>query len=149
MHRGLRDILLAYGISVMNLYRSQLAMMLNEALCVHEGTFVKMGWEENFVHDYMGEMAHSSIMSAGGNSGDLVRVVVAIVEASHREDGKKMQGINRDATQFWRNSKVSDGTKASFNPDMVIALIKFFVLEWSQELDYQLYHQLPTEIYVA
>lgn len=149
MHRGLRDILLAYGTSVMNLYRSQLGTKLKEGLSTVEGSLVKMGWDENFVHDSMGEMAQSSILSAGGNSGDLVRVVVAIVEASHREGSKEMLDINKDDTDFWRESKDSKGIKTAFNPDIVVALTKFFVLEWSQELDYQLYHQLPTEVLVA
>lgn len=32
---------------------------------------------------------------------------------------------------------------------MVVALTKFFVLEWSQDLDYELYHDLPVEVLLA
>ena len=33
--------------------------------------------------------------------------------------------------------------------DGIAALTKFFVFEWSQELYYQLYHELPVDIYLA
>lgn len=33
--------------------------------------------------------------------------------------------------------------------DDIVALTKVFVLEWSQELDYQLYHDLPVELLLA
>jgi len=52
---------------------------------------------------------------------------------------------NKDQTSFWRNKNRLD----ELGLDGIVALTKFFVLEWSQELDYQLYHELPTALYVG
>ena len=50
----------------------------------------------------------------------------------------------RDITRFWRDSTLkeeggSHDDQTRLEPDVVIALTKFFVLEWSNELDYQIY----------
>ncbi|CAG8984011.1 hypothetical protein HYALB_00009021 [Hymenoscyphus albidus] len=146
MHRGLRDILLAYGTPVMDHYRVKLGAMLKD-ISKFESILVTMGWEVNFVHDSMGEMAQSSIISGGGNSGDLVRVVVAIVEAWLETSEGFV--VDKDETFFWRRRESMGEVETELSPELVVALTKFFVLEWSQELDYQLYHQLPTEIFVG
>ncbi|CAG8950070.1 hypothetical protein HYFRA_00008303 [Hymenoscyphus fraxineus] len=146
MHRGLRDILLAYGTPVMDHYRVKLGAMLKD-ISKLESVLVTMGWEFNFVHESMGEMAQSSIISGGGNSGDLVRVVVAIVEAWLEKSEDFV--VDKDETHFWRRRELTGEVETELSPELVVALTKFFVLEWSQELDYQLYHQLPTEILVG
>jgi hypothetical protein len=48
-----------------------------------------------------------------------------------------------DTVKFWR---LPEG-KRSLDTDAVIALTKVFVLEWSNEFDYQLYHDLPISLY--
>ena len=52
-----------------------------------------------------------------------------------------------DKTTFWREQLRSPSSAdVSLTPQMVIALTKCFVLEWSVEFDYQIYHDLPTEL---
>ena len=151
MHRGMRDVLLAYGKPIMDRYRARLAATIKtgvEEVEEMKQALVKRGWEPEFVHSSMGDLAESSILSGGGNSGDLVRVVVAIVECLVVLEAAQVDSpINRDKTRFWA------GIKESGNVDLdiegLVALTKFFVLEWSQELDYQLYHELPVELYLT
>lgn len=68
--------------------------------------------------------------------------------------------VNLDRTQFWSNqvdkSSPSGWTGSSAGSELtaadmddIVALTKVFVLEWSQELDYQLYHDLPVELLLA
>jgi hypothetical protein len=68
--------------------------------------------------------------------------------------------INLDRTDFWSRQLETSGSSglAAFltgedfhaaDMDILVALTKFFVLEWSQELDYQLYHDLPVDILLA
>jgi|HubBroStandDraft_4_1064222.scaffolds.fasta_scaffold1662713_1 hypothetical protein len=79
--------------------------------------------------------------------GIVVRIVTAIVEVL-LERSQVGRSINKDQTNFWRKPRSSEN-KIGSDLDGVVALTKFFVLEWSQELDYQLYHQLPVTVYLA
>lgn len=45
---------------------------------------------------------------------------------------------NQDASE-----DLQDSGSEALSDDDVVALTKFVVLEWSQELDYQMYHDLP------
>jgi len=151
MHRGLRDILLAFGQRVMDAYRNLLAAKLKNAIRDFETALIARGWDADFVRGPMGEMAESSVMAGGGNSGDLVRVVVAAAEVL-LEHSKVVDGapMSKDLTTFWRGeTKDPEENKQDLGADEVVALTKFFVLEWSQELDYQLYHQLPVSVYMT
>jgi hypothetical protein len=89
----------------------------------------------------------------------VVRIVVAIVECLLQRAGV-VDKVNLDRTDFWSRqleNSSSSGPVAFFageqfratDMDILVALTKFFVLEWSQELDYQLYHDLPVEILLA
>jgi len=169
MHRGMRDLLVAYGKPIMNQFRAEFAAAIKEEVEKCAIPLVKRGWQPDFVSGPMADMAHSAIMAGVGNSADLVRVVVAIVEAllEHAEPKRAVhQGrVYKDTTLFWRHlfgsamSGESEGyksfnghTKLQYDSDLltqIIALTKFFVLEWSQELDYQLYHDLPVELFMA
>lgn len=42
-----------------------------------------------------------------------------------------------------------DYEPSSLNPMAIVALLKCFVLEWSNELDSILYHDLPLKIYLT
>lgn len=57
-----------------------------------------------------------------------------------------------DEMVFWRCATVhpmSSSSPSLLNPMAVAALVKCFVLEWSNELDCQMYHNLPSiECYV-
>ncbi|TVY45933.1 hypothetical protein LOCC1_G002762 [Lachnellula occidentalis] len=147
MHRGLKDVLLAYGKPVMDRHRNRLAAILKCVAKERESALVEKGWDAEFVQSSMGDMAESSIMAGAGNSGDLVRIVIALVEVllEHSQAGRSK---NKDQTNFWREQKTQCGD-TNGDMDEIIGLVKFFVLGWSQELDYQLYHQLPVTLFLT
>ena len=101
LHRGLRDMLLAYGTPVMDRYRGELANLLKNELKKNEVALVDKGWDADFVHGPMADIAASAVLSGRGNSGDVVRVVVAIVEVS-LEGSEYEKDVDRDLTAFWR-----------------------------------------------
>ncbi|KAI8966563.1 hypothetical protein F5Y11DRAFT_108337 [Daldinia sp. FL1419] len=146
MHRGLRDILLAYGRPAMNHYRKPLASLLQQTVTERPEVFRSRGWDPEFVRNSMGHMAASAILSGGGNSGDSVRVVtdIAAVYAGQSWGLERLDEVN-----FWRPRTWSGSPQETPGLDVeaVVALTKFFVLEWSQEFDYQLYHHLPISLY--
>ena len=147
MHRGMRDILLAYGKPTMNRYRVLLASVVKEGVNSVEADLVQRGWNADFVKDAMGDLAESAVLSGSGNSGDMVRVVVAIAECLIERPTK--HPVDQDKTSFWSYMEIQKAADLKIESQALIALIKFFVLEWSQELDYQLYHELPVELYLA
>lgn len=138
-HRGMRDILLAFGKPVMNEIRSKLAVLLRESIAANHAALISLGWDKDFVSKSMGDMASSAILSGGGDSGDLVRVVTDAVRVllGHEELHQNLDTL--DDVKFWRLAEAD----RRLDDAGVIALTKFFVLEWSIDLDYQLYHQLP------
>ena len=89
----------------------------------------------------MGEMAATAVLLGKGNSGDLVRVVTDITLAL--VDGWSMDQL--DEVHFWR---LPDGDK-DLNLVGVVALTKMFIVEWSNEFDYQMYHDLPVNLKFA
>jgi hypothetical protein len=147
MHRGLKDVLLAYGKPVMNRHRTRLAATLKNTAKESEIALVEKGWDAEFVRSSMGDMAESSIMAGTGNSGDLVRIVIAMVEVL-LERFQVGRPKNKDQTNFWRGQRNLDDD-IKLDVEGIVGLVKFFVLEWSQELDYQLYHELPVALYLT
>jgi hypothetical protein len=159
LHRGLKDVLLAHGKPVMNQYRVKLASGFQAGVTASRAALIERGWASEFVDGPMASMAESAILSRSGNSGDVVRIVVAIVECLLQRAGV-VDKVNLDRTDFWSRqleTSSNSGPVAFFageqfraaDMDILVALTKFFVLEWSQELDYQLYHDLPVEILLA
>lgn len=159
LHRGLKDILLAYGKSIMNRYREQVALLLRAETLTSRAALIQRGWAPELVDGTMASMADSAILSGIGNSGDVVRIVIAIVECLLERTGLGGK-VNLDKTEFWyhqqhdssdsgKDTFLTEGQPSVADLDMVVALTKFFVLEWSQDFDYQLYHDLPVEILLA
>ncbi|KAI4672690.1 uncharacterized protein J4E78_001192 [Alternaria triticimaculans] len=138
IHRGMRDILLAYSKATMDRFRSQLAALLKRTVAEKQQLLERKGWESSFVRNSMGEMAASAILLGKGNSGDLVRVVTDIMRAL--VDDWSMDHL--DETHFWR---LADQDKELDLPGAV-ALTKVFIVEWSNEFDYQMYHDLPVNL---
>lgn len=139
IHRGLRDILVAYAKPTMDKYRHTLASKLRTYITENASIFEANGWSAEFVRGSMADVAKNSVLAGGGNSGDSVRVVTdAAMLLSARQSAEAL-----DETVFWRMERddVTEGTGLSL--DGVVALTKVFVLEWSNEFDYQMYHDLP------
>lgn len=143
IHRGLRDILVAFAKERMDQHRHQLAETLRSAVAQWPERLDARGWHPQFVRESMADMAASAVMAGRGNSGDAVRVVMDI--AVTLWDGT-ISGL--DETVFWRHTTAHSMSSASslLDPMAVAALVKCFVLEWSNELDYQMYHDLPLEL---
>ncbi|THZ42756.1 hypothetical protein D6C90_05208 [Aureobasidium pullulans] len=91
------------------------------------------GWESKFVSDYMADMAAAAVSADKGDFDDSVRVVTDIAMCiAQTSDAKKL-----DVTEFWTSEREILGTMD------VVALVKCFILEWSTDFDYQMYHDLP------
>ena len=142
IHRGLRDILLAYSKPTMDKLRRNFGRTLRRNIGKGTEKLEGKGWESNFVRTSMSDIAWSSAMAGTGDSGDAVRIVTDAALLSW--DGTP---TGLDETTFWREQlRSSSLADVSLTPQMVIALTKCFVLEWSVEFDYQIYHDLPTEL---
>lgn len=143
VHRGLRDVLLAFGKPTMDKYRSALASTLFSTVGKYSHLLKTKGYSPDFF-DRMADLASNSVRAGRGNSGDTVRVVTDVALLLWKgSDPREL-----DETRFWRDGRYrldpeeGDGLKV----ETIIALTKFFVLEWSQELDYQMYHGLPPQL---
>ncbi|KAL8996813.1 MAG: hypothetical protein Q9169_003782 [Polycauliona sp. 2 TL-2023] len=142
IHRGLRDLLVAFSKPTMNRFRKSYAQKLRSIAEQTPTNLEVRGWEPDFIRESIPDIVYSSVMAGVGDSGDAVRVVTDV--ALLLWDGP-MSGL--DETSFWREQVSSPSkTEHSLTPQMVIALTKCFVLEWSIEFDYQIYHDLPTEL---
>lgn len=153
VHRGLRDLFVAYAKPVMDNHRQQLADMLRHFVHSDPEALDRRGWNPTFVRTSMGDMAHSAVLAGEGNSGDLVRVVTSIVLAMIGDEAWDFARL--DVTWFWRrlvgkmrpHSAEPEEKPGSLDAEAVVALTKVFILEWSNDMDYQLYHQLPIDLY--
>jgi hypothetical protein len=142
IHRGLRDILVAFARERMDRYRSRLAETLRLTVEKWPERLDARGWNPRFVREDMADMAASAVMAGQGNSGDAVRIVTEIAATLW---GGKISAL--DETKFWRHTTLTP-CSPTLDPMTVIALVKCFVLEWSVELDYQMYLNLPLEMYL-
>ena len=142
IHRGMQDILLAYGKPTMQSYRLALAETLKLAVPGIAKNLIKQGWKASFVNETMADNVFVAIMAGSGGSGDTVRVVTAVVRelcAAGKPEGEL------DCTSFWANNltkgRASSGASSvsSKDPikapdtqlehDTIVALTKYFVLE--------------------
>ena len=96
IHRGMKDILVAYAKPYMVAYRERLAEQLSAAVKTHTYALRHRGWEPEFVRDHMAEQAASAILGDDRCSGDVCRIVAAITELLC-DKGQ----INLDHTKFW------------------------------------------------
>ncbi|KAL8671637.1 MAG: hypothetical protein Q9168_003864 [Polycauliona sp. 1 TL-2023] len=142
IHRGLRDLLLAFSKPTMNKFRRSYAQTLRDVVHQTPTKLEARGWEPKFIRESMPDIAFSSVMAGAGDSGDAVRIVTDVALLSWEGPMKEL-----DETSFWREQlNLTSDNEQSLTPQMVIALTKCFVLEWSIEFDYQIYHDLPTEL---
>ena len=159
VHRGLRDILLAFARPVLDSFRRTLAFQLRRTVNRNKDILRARGWGKDFVDESMGDLAVSTVLAGGGHSGDSVRVVTDIASLLWPGDIMSM-----DETRFWRNPNgaarsersilrsnvVGDedhlGEHAELSPSTVIALTKCIILEWSWDFDYRMYDDLPKDL---
>ena len=141
IHRGLRDILVAYAKPTMNKFRQALATALRDFIHEQPQQLEANGWSAEFVRGAMAELAANSVLAGSGNSGDSVRVVT---DAALLLSAKDVSTL--DETRFWREKRHDLAKESLISTDAIIALTKCFVLEWSNEFDYQMYHDLPPEL---
>ncbi|KAI1501485.1 hypothetical protein F5X99DRAFT_201161 [Biscogniauxia marginata] len=159
MHRGLRDVLVAYARPVMDAHRARLAARVRRAVAEGAAALCARGWDRAFVRDNMAHMAASAVLAGAGNSGDSVRVVTDVVAVMVGAAAPPSDSdlARLDEVDFWRKrggvavegKEEEEGGEEELDSQAVIALAKVFVLEWSQEFDYQMYHHLPISLYFA
>ena len=150
IHRGMQTLLLAYGKEVMNEYRPVLARGLEAAAHEQAHELKRRGWNPAFVDNHMAAVAKTSTMQSGGENGDSVRIVtdVALLYSQYKDESRL------DETHFWREQlrKRKDSqnaeVKIDLSGDAIVALTKYWVLEWSHELDHRIHEILPHELLV-
>ncbi|KAF9880413.1 hypothetical protein CkaCkLH20_02367 [Colletotrichum karsti] len=145
MHRGMRDILLAYGKPRMDSHRSALADVLRKSVSDNGRLLQSRGWKSSMVKGSMPDIVHATVMAGSGDSGDVVRAFTeaAFILVRGKHDLDKTDFWGDVDGKYWESEEVSE---SGLSVDVIVALTKFVVLEWSQELDYQMYHDLPMEL---
>ncbi|SMR64500.1 unnamed protein product [Zymoseptoria tritici ST99CH_3D1] len=118
---------------------------VRETVTINPEALIAQGWHPHIVRSSMGDMAASAILAGQGDSGDLVRVVTAIVRVI--AEGWSVEEL--DCVDFWRRQGAGRSVLERLDVASAVALTKVFVVEWSQEFDYQMYHDLPTSLYFA
>ena len=147
IHRGLKDILVAYAKPTMDKYRQILASTLHDFVTIQPSFLEENGWSPEFVRGPMADLTANSILAGSGNSGDSVRVVTDTVLLLSNLD---VEGGKLDENEFWRHGRYNVRNDEEYlSTDSVVALTKCFVLEWSIDFDYQMYHDLPPELLLA
>lgn len=148
LHRGLRDLLLAFAKPTMDEYRQALAERLATTAEENVDLIASKGWNHDFVKQHMAAMARSCILAGRGNSGDMIRIVTFLAELCCTTPSESIGD-----TKFWTKDRLgkSDSERSckapnrasSIDGDAVVALTKCVVLEWSVDFDYQVYHHFP------
>ena len=125
----------------MDEFRQTLGSKLREFINEQPQQLEANGWSAEFVRGAMAEVAGNSVLAGSGNSGDSVRVVTYAALLLSAKDPSML-----DETNFWRKERHTLGKGLWLLTSAIIALTRCFVLEWSNEFDYQMDHDLPTEL---
>ena len=145
IHRGLRDILVAFARPAMDRYRKSLASRLRLAISEKSHELEIKGWAPGFVRNSMADLAANSVLAGEGSSGDAVRVVTDTAALLWSGEASGL-----DETRFWRQGKhilrERDGEGQRLDVDTVVALTKIFVLEWSPGFDHKMSERLPAQL---
>ncbi|KAI4110815.1 MAG: hypothetical protein LQ339_001091 [Xanthoria mediterranea] len=143
VHRGLRDLLIAFSKPTVDRFRKRFAQKLQDIVHQTPEKLEARGWEPQFIRESMPDIVYSSVMAGAGDSGNAVRIVTDTALLFWDGPMSRM-----DETKFWRDQLESGypDVEEPFPSQMMIALTKCFVLEWSIEFDYQIYHDFPTEL---
>ena len=147
IHRGMKDILIAYALPYMSAYREMLAATLTAAVSKHNFALRHRGWEPDFITESMADQAASAIMGDDRCSGDACRILTAITEVLCEKPDTDL-----DQTEFWKSNKdysVQPPVHEVLSRDEVIALVKVHLVWWSHDFDYEIAKILPQRIYVT
>ena len=147
IHRGMKDILVAYALPYMRVYRNSLASTLRSAVTTYALRLIQLGWEADFVKGDMADQAASAFCGDEKCSGDVCRIVSAAAEVFCNKTVDEL-----DHTTFWvQNLKTppEEVETRILSSDMVAALIKVHLVWWSHEFDYDIYTRLPLDITVC
>ena len=147
IHRGMQSLLVAYGRPTLDAYRVALVETLKDIITFHPTRLEADGWNPGFVREHMAATAAASVAVDGGDSGDSVRIVTAAARLCWDVEDEEL-----DETNFWRQQKGRQGGEqvtGLLGGEEVVALVKLWVLEWSNEVDHKLYRDLPLEMLVA
>ena len=147
IHRGMKDILVAYALPYMKVYRTSLASTLHAAVKTYELRLIQLGWEADFVRGDMADQAASAFCGDDRCSGDVCRIVSAAAEVFCSKTVDEL-----DRTTFWvRNLQTppEEMETRTLSSDMVAALVKVHFVWWSHEFDYDIYTRLPLNIMVC
>ena len=125
----------------MDKFRQALASALRDFIDGQPQHLEANGWSGEFVRGAMAEIASNSVLAGSGKSGDSVRVVT---DAALLLSAKDLS--TWDETNFWRDERHHLAKESVLSTNAIVALTKCFVLEWSNEFDYQMYHDLPPEL---
>ena len=147
IHRGMRSLLVAYGKPTLERYRGALVETIKDIITFQPSRLEAEGWKPRFVREDMAATAAASVAVDGGDSGDSVRIVTAAARLCWNVKVEKL-----DETNFWRDQVGKRDEKpvtGLLGGEEVVALVKLWVLEWSNEVDHKLYRDLPLEMLVA
>lgn len=147
IHRGMQSLLVAYGRPTLEVYREALVETLKDKINSDSNRLEAEGWNPVFVRDHMADTAAASVAVDGGDSGDSVRIVTAAARLCWDVEEEEL-----DETNFWRKqvgSHIGEKVIGLLGGEEVVALVKLWVLEWSNEVDHKLYRDLPLEMLFA
>ena len=105
------------------------------------------GWNPGFVRERMADTAAASVAVDGGDSGDSVRIVTAAARLCWDVEEGCL-----DETNFWRKEggrQRVEKVTGLLGGEEVVALVKLWVLEWSNKVDHELSRDLALEMLVA
>ncbi|KAI9820616.1 MAG: hypothetical protein M1827_004985 [Pycnora praestabilis] len=158
IHRGLKDVLVAYGKHTMKVYQSALASAFRTAVKTKSFTLISQGWQPDFVRSYMADQAASAILGGETCSGDACRIVSAVTLLFWNHKSEEAM----DKTTFWREQltvprtntgvpfeEQEDIKETDLTPDAIVALVKLFFVMWSLDFDYESYHDLPAQLIIV
>lgn len=124
IHRGMKDILVAYALPYMQAYREPLAKALGAAVKTHSYALRHRGWQPTFIRDHMAEQAASAILGVDECSEDVCRIVAAITELLC-DKGQ----LDLDHTKFWvqhPHLPKQQEVQEPLSPDTMVALLRRF-----------------------
>ncbi|KAL9003618.1 MAG: hypothetical protein Q9188_003526 [Gyalolechia gomerana] len=134
MHRGLKDVIIAYATPYFTAYREPLARILAEAVSAHFFALQHRGWDATFVRESMAEQAASAILGGDRCSGDVCRIVTGIAELLFQKPESLM-----DTTTFWTMNREIPSVQPAgtqLSADTIVALIKVYLVRWSKDFAY-------------